>query len=108
MWVKDKDTGEDKLETISTIAGVDKKVGARYFEENGFDHFTIGETIPKSGHIVAFYNDSDIHDVIIDGEHIENGSNLALINDVYTIGITDSFEYLLDRWYQDIEELEYM
>lgn len=108
MWVKNEETGEDELKTISTIAGVDKKVGAKYFEENGFDHFTIGEPIPKSGHIVAFYNDSDIHDVIIDGEHIENGSNLALINDVYTIGITDSFEYLLDRWYQDIEELEYM
>lgn len=92
----------------STIAGVDKLTGAKYFKEMGFDHFTMGEQIPKSGHIVAFYNDDDIHDVIIDGERIESGSNLALINDSYTIGITDSFEYVLNNLMVDIEDLEYV
>lgn len=101
-----KKTG--KYEIHSTIAGVDKKVGAKYFAEKGFDHFTIGEKIPKSGHIKAYYNDDDIHEIIIDGEHIETASNLALINDYYTIGITDSYEYALKTAFDLVDDIEYI
>lgn len=107
-WGENEDTGEPELKIASTIAGVNKKVGAAYFKKHGFSHFTIGEEIPKSGHLVAFYNDDDIHEVIIDGEHIETASNLAIINDEYTLGVSDSLEYLLAHFEQNIEDLEYV
>ena len=107
-WVKNKETGIEELKIMSTIAGVDKKVGAQYFTENGFEKFCVDTKIPKSGHIKAYYNDDDIHDVIIDGEHIESASNLALINDEYTLGISDSLEVLLRDLENNIEHLEYV
>lgn len=101
-----KDTGE--YEVHSTIAGVDKKVGAKYFSEKGFDHFTDGEKIPKSGHIKAYYNDNEIHEIVIDGEHIETASNLALVNDYYTIGLTDNYVYALKTAFNLVDDIEYI
>lgn len=108
MMVKNKETGEMEKKILSTIAGVNKKKGAKYFTENGFEHFCIGEEIKDSGHMCAYYNDDEIHEVIIDGERFESGSNIALINDSYTIGITDSFEYVLAHIRDNIEDIDYM
>lgn len=108
MPVKNKKTGKEELKIMSTIAGVDKKVGAEFFTKHGFKAFTKGTKIPKAGHIKAYYNNDDIHEVIIDGEHIETASNLALINDEYTLGISNSIEYLIANMLNDIEDIEYV
>ena len=92
---------------MSTIAGLNRKKGAKYFTENGFEKFSIGTEIKDSGHLVAYYNNDDIYTLDIFGEKIETASNIALVNDSYTIGITDSFEYILAHLQDDIEDLEY-
>ena len=92
----------------STIAGISKKLGAEYFEKNGFEAFSAGTEINPSGHLKAVYNDDDIHDIYINGERIQTASNLAIFNDKYTIGITDSYEYVIENWYKNIEDLEYV
>lgn len=79
----------------STIAGVSKKAGARFFNEHGIGAFHDGTVITEAGHIVAYYNDDQRHTVELDGHTILTGSNVALIDDVYTIGLTNDYLQLL-------------
>lgn len=79
----------------STIAGVNKEAGQRFFTEYGIDAFKIGAVIKNSGHLVAYYNDDDIHEITVDGCRMLTASNVALIDDTYTIGVTDDYLSLL-------------
>lgn len=89
----------------STIAGVSKKAGQEFFNVHGIDAFRVGATIENSGHLVAYYNDDDIHEIEVDGCRMQTASNLALIDDTYTIGVTDDYAYLLERFLQGITDL---
>lgn len=82
-------------ECLSTIAGVSKKAGQEYFSKHGIEAFAIGAVIENSGHLVAYYNDDEIHNITIQGVTMETASNLALIDDRYTIGVTDDYMNLL-------------
>lgn len=98
-----------KHEILSTISGVKKSVGQKFFTEHGFESFKVGTVIPDSGHLVAYYNDDDINIITDDkGRTIETASNVALIDDTYTIGISDDFQNLLNRALDGIEDLEYI
>ena len=81
----------------STIAGVSKKAGQRFFEKKGLEAFKIGAVIPQSGHLVAFYNDDEIHTIEVDGVKMETASNVALIDDTYTIGVTSDYLALMNE-----------
>lgn len=80
---------------LSTIAGVSRKAGQAFFTENGIDAFRIGAVIRDSGHLVAYYNDDEIHEIEVDGCRMQTASNVALIDDTYTIGVTDDYRELL-------------
>ena len=80
----------------STIAGVSKKAGEKFFNKRGIEAFEIGTVIEKSGHLVAYYNDDDIHKITVDGCTFTTASNTALINDQYTIGVTGEYLGLLE------------
>lgn len=90
----------------STIAGVSKKAGQQFFEKHGLKAFSIGTTIPDSGHLVAYYNDDEIHEIEIEGCRMQTASNLALIDDTYTIGVTDNPYDVYNRFLQGIADLE--
>lgn len=92
----------------STIAGVSKKAGQRYFTENGIDAFKIGNTIPDSGHLTAFYNDDDIHQITIKGCTFTTASNVALIDNTYTIGVTDEYLDLLTKALEKCQDIDYI
>lgn len=92
-------------ECYSTIAGVSKKAGQAFFNAHGLDAFRVGATIENSGHLVAYYNDDEIHEIEIEGCRMQTASNLALIDDTYTIGVTDDYAYLLERFLQGITDL---
>lgn len=81
----------------STIAGVSKKAGAEFFNRKGIDAFEIGTVIERSGHLVAYYNDDEIHKITIDGCTFTTASNTALIDDTYTIGVTGEYLGLLEN-----------
>ena len=95
-------------EIISTIAGVDKRVGSKFFQQHGLDAFSIGTRLKDSGHLTAFYNDDDIHYIEIDGERIETASNVAIVNNTYTIGVTDEYLDLLEKALANQEEIYYI
>lgn len=106
-WYKDPDTGEKKYKYFSTIAGVSKKAGSEYFTKAGLDKFCKGTTIENSGHLVAFYNDDQIHKITVDGCTFTTASNIALVDDTYTIGITDDYLYVLMQAMDNINHLIY-
>jgi hypothetical protein len=81
----------------STIAGVSKKAGQEFFSKHGIDAFKIGAVIENSGHLVAYYNDDEIHEIEVQGVKMETASNVALIDDTYTIGVTDDYMNLLQN-----------
>ena len=90
----------------STIAGVSKKAGAEYFNKYGIDSFKVGAKIEKSGHLVAYYNDDDEHEITINGCTFKTASNVALVNDRYTIGITGDYLDLLTKALENRAEVE--
>lgn len=93
---------------VSTISGVDKKAGAAFFVKNGLDAFSKGTRIKDSGHLTAFYNDDDIHEIIIDGCKIKTASNVAIVNNTYTIGVDDYYLNLIEKALANQEDIYYI
>lgn len=93
---------------VSTVAGVNKKTGSRFFKEWGLESFKHGTIIKDSGHLTAFYNDDDIHTITIDGVEIETASNVALVDNTYTLGITDEYIDLIEKALDNEDVLYYI
>ena len=84
---------DGKIKT--TIAGVSKKAGAEFFNKHGLNKFEAGTKITESGHLVAYYNDDDIHQILIDHCRFTTSSNVALVDGPYTLGVTGEYTELL-------------
>ena len=80
----------------STISGVNKKIGAKYFTEHGFDAFTNETVIPVSGKVSAHYNTEKPHYIEVNGVKFLTASNIALINASYTINIKNDYQTFID------------
>lgn len=93
---------------VSTIAGVNKKTGSDFFMEYGLDVFRNGTLIKNSGHLTAFYNDDELHEITIDGDTFTTGSNVALVDNTYTIGVTDEYIDLLQKALAKEDNLYYI
>jgi hypothetical protein len=91
----------------STIAGVNKKVGAAFFNRHGIEAFRIGQVIENSGHLVAYYNRDEIHTVTVDGCTMTTAANVALVDDTYTIGVTGEYMDLLQKALEMKANIEY-
>lgn len=89
------------LQIISTIAGVKKARGKEFFTKAGFDAFKVGTVIENSGHLVAYRNDDMIHTITVKGCEMVTASNLALVDDTYTLGVTSSYLELLRALMED-------
>lgn len=93
---------------VSTIAGVNKKRGSQYFAEYGIENFKNGTRLTDSGHLTAFYNDDEIHTITIDGVEIETASNVALVDNTYTIGVTDEYLDILEKALANADNVYYI
>lgn len=93
---------------VSTIAGVNKKAGSKFFAVHGLDVFKNGTIIKNSGHLTAFYNDDEIHEIEIDGETITTASNVALVDNTYTLGVTEEYLDLLEKALAKSDNLYYI
>lgn len=94
-------------EITTTIAGVNKKRGSDFFSDNGLDALHDGTVIPKSGHLVAYYNDDEIHRITVDHCEMTTASNIALVDDTYTIGMTGEYLDLLEKALKNVTDLYY-
>ena len=95
-------------ETHSTIAGVSKKVGKDYFTKAGLEGFRVGARITDSGHLTAYYNDDALHYITVDGCKMLTGSNVAIVNNSYTMGVTDEYLDLLEKALANEDNLYYI
>lgn len=87
----------DNGKTIhSTISGVAKDIGAKFFTEHGFKAFTDKTVIPVSGKVSARYNNDLPHYIEVNGERILTASNIALVPAAYTIHITHDYHDFIE------------
>ena len=95
-------------EIVSTIAGVSKKAGQKYFDTYGLEAFEIGNVINDSGHLTAFYNDDEIHSITISGDTFTTASNIAIINNKYTIKVQKDYLTLLQNALDNKADIDYI
>lgn len=104
LGLYDKEKGYDEFVTLGakkyafnqngkigiTVAGLNKKSGAKELEEKGgLLNFKIGTEFIDSGRKTVYYNDDKKHFLTVQGCQIENASNIALVDTTYTLGMTD-------------------
>lgn len=97
--------GKEDKGYITTIAGVNKKRGSEFFTEKGLDAFKDGCIIEKAGHTVAYYNDDGRHFEHVDGCTFETGSNVALVDEQYQLGLTGEYKDLLQKYVAGMRNL---
>ena len=104
LGLYDKEKGYDEFVTLGakkyafkqtnkigiTVAGLNKKSGAKELErKGGLSNFKIGTEFINSGRKTVYYNDDKKHFLTVQGCQIENASNIALVDTTYTLGMTD-------------------
>lgn len=104
LGLYDKEKGYDEFVTLGakkyafnqsgkigiTVAGLNKKSGAKELEQKGgLSRFKIGTEFVNSGRKTVYYNDDKKHFLTVQGCKIENASNIALVDTTYTLGMTD-------------------
>lgn len=93
---------EDESGVHVTVAGLNKKSGSEELARlGGLDAFKEGTIFHDSGRTTATYNNDPIHYVIIDGEKILTGSNIAIFDTTYELGITDTMREIIDELAND-------
>lgn len=77
----------------TTVAGLGKKEGsAELSKGRGLEDFKIGKVFVDSGRLTAYYNDNVSREtILINGEKIETGSNVCLLETTYELGVTDEY-----------------
>lgn len=91
---------DDKL-TI-TVAGMNKKLGSSAV--GSIENFTLGSTWENVGRTTSWYNDSNIHQITVNGDTFTTASNIGILDTTYTLGVTTQYwdliklnpEYLYD------------
>lgn len=86
-----------------TVAGMSKKLGTKAVQERAqennigvLDAFELGQTYDHVGRTVSFYHDDlEIKKINIEGEEIEVGANVGIIETTYTLGLTNEYYELL-------------
>lgn len=74
-----------------TVSGLSKKLGAKELEKGkGLLDFHNGKVFLNSGRTIAYFNNEPIHYIKINNDIIETGSNIAIIDTTYTLGISDT------------------
>ena len=86
----------DGINLETTIAGVNKKLGAAFFTKYGFEVFKNNTIIRDSGKLTAVYNNDKPHYINIKGEKILTASNIALVPVPYTVHINTRYDTFIE------------
>lgn len=79
------------------VSGLNKAKGAAELRrKGGIEYFREGEIFFDSGRTASQYNDEERHSITVDGEEIETGSNIAIFDVTYTLGISGTIKSFLD------------
>ena len=88
-----------------TVSGMGKKKGAEAMQCIG--NFKSGKTFHDIGRTTAFYNERKIKKIRVNGERFLSASNIGILGNTYTLGITgEYYEILLENSILDVDSLE--
>lgn len=74
-----------------TVSGLNSKRGAKELaEKGGIEMFKNGVTFYDTDKQCAYYNDDEIHQLTVNGCTFITGSNIALVDVTYTLGISET------------------
>ena len=76
-----------------TIAGVNKKIGAK--ELGDLKNFKPGFIFREAGGRCLYYNKAPIHEITVDGCTMTTASNIGMIDSTYELGVTDEYAELI-------------
>ena len=80
-----------------TIAGVNKKKGAKELtDKGGFSAFVSGTVFETAGGVQGVYNDKPYGTITREGHDLYIGRNVCLLPDSYTLGLSSDYARLLD------------
>lgn len=98
---------EDENGLHVTVSGVNKKLGATELEN--IENFRPDFVFKDAGGVTLYYNDTiDITEININGCKMLNGSNIAIVDSTYTLGITGEYAELIGyNVYYDIDKSQY-
>lgn len=87
---------EDDYGFHITVSGMDKEKGAKQI--GSIDNFEItGKPLEDIGRTTAYYNESEIHEITVNGDTFLTASNVAIVDTTYTLGITAEYAGILER-----------
>lgn len=96
-WGAKKYAYEEHGKLHITVAGVNKKLGAEELKDRGgLEAFEPGFVFQRAGGVDAVYNDSP-SGTVTDGRHrLKLTKNVALVDGVYTLGIANEYEQVIN------------
>lgn len=78
-----------------TVAGINKQKGAKALQS--IENFRIGNELHDVGRTVAYYQESGIHKITVNGDTFTTASNISLQDTTYTIGVDDDYLKILRK-----------
>lgn len=85
--------GKDPVRFTSTVAGMNKKLGAENMK--CCNNFRLCRRMENVGRTISCFNNSKPHYIKVNGEEILTASNIGIIDTTYTLGVTNEYYEVL-------------
>lgn len=86
-------TGADPVRFTSTVAGMNKKLGAENLK--CCNNFRLCRRMENVGRTISCFNNSKPHYIKVNGEEILTASNIGIIDTTYTLGVSNEYYEVL-------------
>lgn len=86
-------SGKDPVRFTSTVAGMNKKLGAENLK--CCNNFRLCRRMENVGRTISCFNNSKPHYIKVNGEEILTASNIGIIDTTYTLGVSDEYYEVL-------------
>lgn len=86
-------SGKDPVRFTSTVAGMNKKLGAENLK--CCNNFRLCRRMENVGRSISCFNNSKPHYIKVNGEEILTASNIGIIDTTYTLGVSNEYYEVL-------------
>lgn len=86
-------SGKDPVRFTSTVAGMNKKLGAENIK--CCNNFRLCRRMENVGRTISCFNNTKPHYIKVNGEEILTASNIGIIDTTYTLGVSNEYYEVL-------------
>lgn len=86
-------SGKDPVRFTSTVAGMNKKLGAENIK--CCNNFRLCRRMENVGRTISCFNNSKPHYIKVNGEEILTASNIGILDTTYTLGVSNEYYEVL-------------